>query len=166
MANVLANPASERIPTFGVYHDEWGQLVLIDAEGVRHSGVTPLRMFPFSDPRHWLSLVDTRGRELICIENTADLAPAVREALEQELHRREFVPTILQVYRVSSILEPCEWEVQTDRGRTTFVLKAEDDVRRLGPNSALVLDSAGIRYLIRNLSSLDATSRDILQRYV
>ena len=65
-----------------------------------------------------------------------------------------------------SILEPCEWEVETDRGRTTFVLKAEEDVRRLGPNQALILDSTGIRYLIADLNHLDAYSTTTLERYV
>jgi hypothetical protein len=166
MADVLANPASDRIPTFGLYHDEWGQLVLIDAEGQRHVGVIPVRMFPFSDPQHWLSLVNSRGKEIVCIEDTAELAPAVREVLEQELFRREFVPTILRIYSVSSILEPSEWDVETDRGRTKFVLKAEEDVRRLSNQQAIILDSTGIRYLIKNVSQLDPNSRDVLQRYV
>ena len=166
MANVIPNPASARVPAFGLYHDEWGQLVLIDAEGARHVGVNPVRMFPFSDPDHWLSIVDPSGHEIVCIENLAELAPNVRETLEQDLARREFVPVIKRVYRVSSILEPCEWEVETNRGRTTFVLKAEEDVRRLGPNQALILDSTGIRYLIADMRNLDSATASVLERYV
>jgi hypothetical protein len=166
MTNVVANPPSAGIPAFGLYHDEWGQLVLIDAEAVRHVGVTPVRVFPFSDPEHWLSITDASGRELVCIENPAELSPAVREVLQTDLLRREFVPIIRRIVHVSSILEPCEWLVETDRGRTAFVLKAEDDVRRLGPNQALILDSSGVRYLVANISALDAPSRRVLERYV
>lgn len=166
MANVIANTPSAHIPGFGLYHDEWGQLVLIDAEGVRHEGVTPLRMFPFSDPEHWLSIVDLSGKEIVCIEDTADLSPSVNEVLQGDLTRREFVPVIQRIIRVSSILEPCEWLVATDRGHTTFILKAEDDVRRLGPNQALVIDSSGVRYLVASIQSLDGPSRRVLERYV
>lgn len=166
MANVIANSPSARVPGFGLYHDEWGQLVLIDAEGERHVGVTPVRMFPFSDPGHWLSITDASGREIVCIEDLADLSPQIREVLQTDLSRREFVPVIQRIVRVSSILEPCEWLVETDRGRTSFVLKAEDDVRRLGPNQALILDSAGVRYLIADIKGLDAPSRRVLERYV
>ena len=30
-------------------------------------------------------------------------------------------------------VEPAEWEVETDRGHTRFVLNSDDDVRPLGP---------------------------------
>lgn len=166
MANVVANTPSARLPAFGLYHDEWGQLVLIDADGARHVGVTPVRMFPFSDPSHWLSITSKNGREIVCIEDLNDLSPQVREVLETDLARREFVPVIKRILHVSSILEPCEWVVETDRGRTTFILKAEDDVRRLAPNQALILDSVGVRYLVDDIQSLDAASRRVLERYV
>jgi len=166
MANVIANKPSAGVPGFGLYHDEWGQLVLIDAEGIRHVGVTPVHMFPFSAPDQWLSITDASGREIVCVENPGELSPGVREVLEADLARREFVPVIHRIIRVSSILEPCEWLVETDRGRTTFVLKAEDDVRRLGPNQALILDSSGVRYLIADIESLNAASRRVLERYV
>jgi hypothetical protein len=166
MASVSANPRCAGIPGFGLYHDEWGQLVLIDAEGARRVGVTPVRMFPFSDPERWLSITDGSGREIVCIENLDSLAPEVREVLHTDLARREFVPVIRRIVWVSSILEPCEWQVETSRGSTTFVLKSEDDVRRLGPNQALVLDSAGVRYLIADIRNLDAPSRRVLERYV
>jgi len=166
MANVIANTPSAGIPAFGLYHDEWGQLVLIDADGVRHVGVTPVRAFPFSDPQHWLSIIAASGREITCIENPEELSPSVREVLETDLARREFVPVIHRIVHVSSILEPCEWLVETDRGRTAFILKAEDDVRRLGPNQALILDSSGVRYLVANIQGLDSGSQRVLERYV
>ena len=115
MANVIANTPSARVPAFGLYHDEWGQLVLIDADGARHVGVTPVRMFPFSDPDRWLSITDGAGREIVCIEELSDLSPQIREVLETDLSRREFVPVLRRIVRVSSILEPCEWLVETDR---------------------------------------------------
>ena len=166
MATVIAITPSAGIPAFGLYHDEWGQLVLIDADGVRHVGVTPVRVFPFSDPEHWLSITNASGREVVCIENPAELSPAIREVLQTDLLRREFVPVIQRIVHVSSILEPCEWLVETDRGRTMFVLKSEDDVRRLGPNQALILDSSGVRYLVANIKGLDAASQRVLERYV
>jgi hypothetical protein len=166
MANVVANAPSARVPGFGLYHDEWGKPVLIDADGVRHMGVTPVRMFPFSDPSHWLSIIASDGKEIVCIEDLADLSPQVREVLQADLARREFVPAIQRIVHVSSILEPCEWIVDTDRGRTTFVLKSEEDVRRLGPTQALIVDSAGVRYFVADTKSLDVDSRRVLERYV
>lgn len=151
---------------FGLTHDPWGKLVLIDAEGVRHVGVTPLRIFPTTDPEHWISLVNAQGQELVLIEDPQSCAPQVREILELELAQREFMPEILRILYVSSIIEPCDWEVLTDRGPTRFVLKSEDDVRRMGPYSGIVIDAQGVRYFLRDTRKLDLYSRRALEQYI
>jgi hypothetical protein len=103
---------------------------------------------------------------LACVEDLATLPPHVRQVLVDDLARREFVPVIKQVYGVSTDAEPSEWDVETDRGRTRFQLNSEDDIRRLGPYSALVIDAHGIRYLINDLREFDAVSRRTLERYL
>jgi hypothetical protein len=151
---------------FTLQHDARGRLVLVDAQGQPHAGVEPVRGFPISDPDHWISICDADGRELVSVKDLAVLSPTVREFLERDLARREFVPTIHRVVGVPADTEPTEWEVDTDRGRTRFLLNSADDVRRLGPNRVLVIDTQGIRYLIEDVRRLDATSRRILERYV
>jgi len=108
---------------FGLAHDAWGRLVMIDAHGERHVDVEPARAFPISDPEHWISICDAEGRELACVEDLADLAPSVRQVLVDDLARREFVPVIERVYHVSTDNDPSEWDVQTDRGRTRSTAK-------------------------------------------
>jgi len=56
--------------------------------------------------------------------------------------------------------------VDTDRGPTRFVLKTEDDVRRLGPYRALIIDAQGVRYLIPDTRDLDAYGRRAVERYL
>ena len=146
--------------------DIWGKLTLIDEAGVRHENVTPIRSFPISDPDHWVSICDARGRELAAIENVADLDSATRTLLEEDLSSREFMPVIQRVYSVSSLSEPCEWDVETDRGRNQFVLNREDDVRRLSPHRAFIIDAHGIRYLIRDSRELDPASRRFVEWYM
>jgi hypothetical protein len=94
------------------------------------------------------------------------LSPGTRTALEAELAEREFLPVIKRIYRVSLQTNPCEWEVETDRGPTKFLLKSEDDVRRLEGNRALVTDAHGVRYLIPDSETLDRHSRRVLERYL
>ena len=140
--------------------------MLIDATGRRHTGVEPVRSFPISDPQHWISIVDNEGRELVLIEDLAMLPPAVRTVLEEDLARREFVPNISRIIKVSTDAEPAEWTVETDRGPTRFLLNSGDDIRRLSPHSALVIDVHGTRYLIQDTRKLDALSRRFLERYL
>ena len=62
--------------------------------------------------------------------------------------------------------EPSDWTVETDRGRTSFQLNNEDDVRRIEPDQASILDSHGIRYLITSVRKLDSGSRRILEHFL
>jgi len=151
---------------FGLLHDAWGRLVLIDREGRRHVGVEPVRSFPISDPEHWISICDAEGHELACVQNVSDLPPPVGQVLAEDLERREFVPIIERIVRVSADTDPAAWDVVTDRGQTRFLVNSEDDVRRLGPSRVLVIDAQGIRYLIPDITKLDAASNQTLERYL
>src|SRR3954452_16485606 len=91
---------------FGLSYDAWGRLVLTDAEGRRHVGVEPVRAFPISDPDRWVSLCDAEGSEVACVAALAGLAPNVRRILEEELARREFVPIVRKIVRVSGDAVP------------------------------------------------------------
>jgi hypothetical protein len=151
---------------FGLTHDSFGRLVLIDADGVRHADVTPVRAFPTSDPQRWISIVGSEGQELAWIENFADLPEATRHTLEREFADREFAPLIRRINHVSSMNEPSEWSVETDRGPTNFVLESDSDVRRLSRTRAVIFDSHGTRFAIEDLTRLDHRSRRYLERYL
>ena len=76
------------------------------------------------------------------------------------------MPEIQRVRSVSGYATPCTWQVETDRGETSLVLKAEEDIRRLAAPTLLIIDSRGIQFLIRDPAALDATSRRILERFL
>src|SRR5262245_54188388 len=120
-----------KAPTFGLHRDAWGRLVLTDGDGRQHTGVEPVRAFPLSSPRQGVSLTDAEGRELVWIDDLDALPAGLRQQLEEHLARREFVPVIQRVRSISAAVEPSDWEVETDRGRTRFLLKSEDDVYQL-----------------------------------
>lgn len=153
-------------PPFALERDAWGQLVLIDADGRQHVGVELIRAFPLSDPRRGISLCDAKGRELLWLPDLDALPVPLARQIEDELSQREFVPLIQRIVSVSSPVEPSEWEVETDRGRTVFMLDSEDDVHELDERRALITDAHGIRYLIADIPRLDADSRRLLERYL
>jgi hypothetical protein len=164
-----SNPLSDSPPggeSFQLHHDAWGRLVLADSSGATHAGVEPVRAFPLSDASHGISICDAQGHEILWIDRLADLPDSVRRLLEEHLARREFVPVIRRIVHISSPIMPAEWEVETDRGPTRFVINSEDDVHRLDDHRALIADSHGIRYLVQDVASFDAASRRILERYL
>jgi hypothetical protein len=146
--------------------DTNGRLVAIDEAGGVHTGVEPVRAFPITDPDAWIALVDAQGHEVMTITNPADLSHESHELLLQELAAREFLPRIEKVIRVSDHRDPQHWHVVTDRGRVEFLLRNTDDIRRLGPHRAILVDMHGVRYYIPNSQQLDAASQRILSRYL
>ena len=139
--------------------------MLTDAAGRQYVGVEPVRSFPISDPGRGISVCDAEGHELVWVERLDDLPAPVRRLLEDHLARREFLPVLRRIRKIST-LEPSEWEVETDRGATRFVLNSEDDVRRLDDRRALIIDAHGIRYFIPDTQALDPASRRLLERYL
>ncbi|WP_374399895.1 DUF1854 domain-containing protein [Niveibacterium sp.] len=144
----------------------FGRLVLTDAAGERHENVVPVRAFPIAAPDEGLSLVSQDGHELAWLDRLADLSPAVREMVETELGSREFVPEIRRLISVSTFATPSTWTVETDRGETQFILRGEEDIRRLAGSTMLIADSHGIQFLIRDPQALDRHSRKLLDRFL
>lgn len=149
-----------------LHRNAFGRLVLTDTDGGVHEGVVPVHAFPISAPSEGVALVGTDGHELVWIEQLTDLPGNARTLLEQELASREFIPEIQSIRQVSTFATPSVWQVETDRGHTSFVLKGEDDIRRLHPTTLLIADSNGIHFLIRDTQQLDKASRKLLDRFL
>ncbi len=143
-----------------------GRLQLTTSDGKIHDGVFPVRAFPIAAPEDGLSLLGEDGHELVWITRLADLPDTSRKLIEEELTQREFMPEIRQIQYVSSFATPSTWQVETDRGDTELILKAEDHIRRLTHTSLLIVDSHGVNFLIRNIDQLDKHSRKLLDRFL
>ncbi|QKS29117.1 MAG: hypothetical protein FAZ92_00493 [Accumulibacter sp.] len=153
-------------PDYQLRRNSFGRLELTDADGETHDGVVPVRAFPITAPDDGLALVDPYGHELAWIDRLDTLPDELRQLLEDELAGREFMPVIERIVGVGSFATPSTWEVDTDRGRTSFVLKGEEDIRRLASPALLIADSHGIQFLIRDRNALDQHSRRILDRFL
>lgn len=151
---------------FTLQRNTFGHLVYTGVDGETHVNVVPVRAFPIGAPDEGLALVDGEGHELVWIDRLADLPAAIAELIRDELASREFVPVIKRIISVSSYACPSTWQIDTDRGETTLVLKGEEDIRRLGEEKLLIADTHGIQYLVRNQATLDRNSRKILDRFL
>ena len=151
---------------FELRRDAFGKLVLTNADGEEFVGVAPVRSFPVQAPMRGISLVREGGKEVAWIDDLEAVPAEIRLLVTEELDGREFMPEIVQIKAVSSFATPTTWTVATDRGDTEFVLKAEEDIRRLGAFSLLIMDSHGIQFLIRDMFAIDKGSRKILDRFL
>ncbi|HVW65316.1 MAG TPA: DUF1854 domain-containing protein [Nitrosospira sp.] len=153
-------------PLYRLSRDPFGRLVFTGPNGEVQEGIVPVRAFPITAPEHAIALVDQHGHELAWIEQLSGLPDELRIIIEAELASREFVPEILRIRSASSFITPSIWQVETDRGETSFILKGEEDIRRLTPAELLITDSHGVYYLLRDRFALDHQSRKILDRFL
>ena len=150
-----------------LHRNAHGRLVLTLPDGTEHAGVLPVRAFPIAAPGEGLSLVGSDGHELLWIERLADVPASARTLIEEELAVREFVPTIERILKVSSFSTPSTWDLQTDRGLTQMVLKAEEDIRKLAGRTKLqITGQDGVQYRIPDSNKLDRHSRKLLERFL
>ena len=151
---------------FELQRDSFGLWALVLADGTRHSPVTAIRAYPITDPEGGVALMDAEGHELLWIDQLAQLAPDVRSQVMQALTEREFLPVIEKLEGVSSFATPSTWTVVTNRGTTQFLLKGEEDIRRLTGTVLLINDADGVQYMIRDLAAMDKHSRKLLDRFL
>jgi hypothetical protein len=151
---------------FSLAQDLRGRLQLTLADGTVHEGVVPVRAFPLSAPDECIALVSSGGHELVNIARLSTLDEPARGIITEMLTAREFVPKIEAIEDCSAFATPSTWTVRTDRGRTEFVLKAEEDIRRLGDGRLMITDSHGLQLEVVDQAKLDGHSRRILMRFL
>ena len=152
--------------TFRLSLDAWKHLQLADSTGRIYPNVNVIPLFPVTSPHEGISILSEDQDELLCIGTISELPAEYRDLLQSELSLREFVPVIQRVLSVSGKTEPCEWGVDTNHGRTTFVLKSEEDVHRISTQTVNILDANGMRYRVENLNALDRKSKAFIEWYV
>lgn len=161
-----ATALAAEAPCFQLTRDASGHLAFVGADGRHETGVVPVRAFPLNAPDEGISLVGTDGHELGWIAELHALPVHMRELLQEELALRDFMPVITRLVKVSTFSTPSIWTVETDRGPTSFILKGEEDIRRLGAAALLIAGSEGVQYSVKDMASLDRASRKLLGRFL
>ena len=151
---------------FDLQRDALGRWTLTLPDGTQHTAVIAVRAFPVSDAQGGAALMDKEGHEMAWIDQVGQLEEPLRTRLLQALNEREFLPEIVQLQAVSSFATPSTWMVQTNRGATQFMLKGEEDIRRLTGTVLLINDAHGVQYMIRDLAAMDKHSRKLLDRFL
>jgi len=151
---------------FSLSFNPLGELVVRLADNTQHVKAVVVRAFPIAEPDHSISILSAEGKELVWIDDLAGVSVENRQVIERALQMREFMPEILRLDGVNSFSTPSTWRVQTNRGSTTFVLKGEEDIKRLSTTTLIVADAHGVQFLIRNLPALDRHTRKLLDRFL
>lgn len=129
--------------------------------------VSPVRAHPLSAPEDGISLVGSDGHERAWLPRLADVEAGAQALIREELARRELHPQIERIVAVSTFSTPSRWTVQTDRGELQFMLKSEEDIRRLGAEGRLLITSSdNLQLFVPDRWALDRASRRLLERFL
>ena len=125
------------------------------------------RLMPLSNPDQYISLAADEDAEIGILVNPSKLDSKSFEILQEELDKRYFTPTIQKVYQVKEQFGIHEWEVETERGRITFLVRGlNQNIKQVPPARLFVTDVRGNRYDIPDYRELDAQSYLQIQRHL
>jgi hypothetical protein len=151
---------------FTLSKNTFGQLCFKSETGQLYEQVLPVKAFPISLPEQCIAIVDRDGHELVWLDDLNQISADNQRMIKEELANREFMPVLTKITAVSSFATPSTWDVETSRGVTQFVLKGEEDIRRISKDTYLISDNHSVQYLIENIQLLDKHSRRLLDRFL
>jgi hypothetical protein len=124
------------------------------------------RAFPLSKPDRYIGLRDGADKDIGMLPILEGLDPESRKIIDEELTRRYFLPVILRVLSVKEEYGITTWDVDTDKGRHTFLVQnLRESVWEMVPGErAIITDKDGLRYEFPDIRALDARTMSVLSR--
>ena len=122
--------------------------------------VSLARLFPLSEPEAWIAVVDSEDKEVGILRDLHGLPDACVDAIREELQRRYLIPRIQRIHICRDRFDLLEWEVDTDHGPITFLLRhPHENIQPRPPNRLVFTDVEGTRYDVDDITALDEVSR-------
>lgn len=129
--------------------------------------VKPVWASPQSYPNRYLSLLNSKGEEIVMVDDPRDLPNASLKAVKEELSRRYLTARIVSILDAKGEFGATYWHVETDRGTRDFVTQSlQENAQWLGPHHLMLIDVDGNRFEIEDSTALDERSRRFLEETV
>lgn len=126
--------------------------------------VKPAWAAPLSRPDTYLALLDSKGEEIVMLNDPEALAPESLRAVREELRQRYLTATVKSVVSAKQEYGATYWDVETDRGQREFITQnLQENALWLSDDHLLLLDVDANRFEISAISQLDPRSRLIIE---
>lgn len=141
---------------------------LIKADGRIVENLEPRRLFPFSNPSKYITLLDENEKEVGFVRDLLQLDRGSAEVLEACFKEYYMIPQISRLTYCEDKFGTLKWVVETDRGTVSFRIRnRHSDIKKLyGTNRVIIRDSNDNRYEIRDYTAMDAHSLHLLFSYL
>jgi hypothetical protein len=142
---------------------EDGTLAVRIAGAAEAEGVTVRRAFPLEVTDGYIGFFDADGEELGLLEELQHLPDDSRAALEEQLAHVYFLPAITEVIDIGEEFGVVHADVQTTSGPRQIEIRGiRSNIRLLSRNRALIEDTEGNRYELRDFHRLPGFTREVL----
>lgn len=135
----------------------------------KYDRVHVVRMFPFTDPQHYISIrtPDENSKEIGIIKDINDVRPEVREMLEEQMNLRYFTPIITRIINIKDEYGYAYFDVVTDRGACRFTINIGGSaVVHLSDTRILISDIDENRFEIPDIMRLSVGERKKLDLFL
>ena len=129
----------------------------------RYEDVTIRRAFPLEMADAFIGLFAADGEEIGIIEDLTTIEADSRRVLDDELQRTYFLPVITEFGDIGEEFGVVHADVQTSSGPRHIEIRGiRSNIRLLSRHRALIEDTDGNRYELRDLRQLPKLTREIL----
>ena len=135
-------------------------------DGTVFQNVEPRCLFPSSNGRKFITLLDENGTEQAVIRDLDNLPKDQRQVIEDCLTEYYLIPHIVKILNTTEKFGLITLDTETDRGPARIEIRnLLYGFKQVG-NRLLLRDSNDNRYEIPDLRKLDAKSRHLLDNYI
>ena len=162
MARYYVDPQKDKIVRYDLY------LVRLEkSDGEVIDELEPKRLFPFSNPDEYITLITESKKEMAVIRSLSELSEDSRNAIEECFTEIYMIPKITRVNSVEAKFGTLNFSMETDRGSINFRIRnPHSDIKKLDDGRMLFRDSNDNRYEIPDVASLDKHSNHVLFPYL
>ena len=146
-----------------------GGFVSLKTGDENYDRVHVVRMFPFTDPEHYISIrtPDENSKEIGIIKDLKDVPKETAELLIAQMNLRYFTPVITKIINIKDEYGYAYFDVVTDRGQCRFTINmGGSSVVHLSETRILISDVDENRFEIPDVMKLSAAERKKLDLFL
>lgn len=146
-----------------------GGFVSLKVDDEDYPRVHVVRMFPFTDPTHYISIrtPDENSKEIGIIKDLDEVSKDVRSMLEEQMNLRYFTPVITRIINIKDEYGYAYFDVVTDRGACRFTIHmGGSSVVHLSDTRILISDIDENRFEIPDIMKLSIGERKKLDLFL
>ena len=144
-------------------------ITIVDVElqdGTAFQNVEPRCLFPSSNGRKYITLLDENGVEQAVIRDLDTLPKDQRKIIEDCLAEYYLIPRVVKILNTTEKFGLITLDTETDRGPARIEIRnLLYGFKQVG-NRLLLRDSNDNRYEIPDLTKLDSRSRHLLDNFI